>query len=125
MRLADEAGGLAACRHARGICVTVVMDLMTFEQPVFVGDLVTVVGCVTWTGRSSVEVRVRITAEDVVIGERRHVSEAYFVYAHVHANGRTASVPPLICESDAERRAYAAAEQRRAYRLQQRSLSEH
>src|SRR5688572_32859163 len=55
MKLADTAGGICACRHTRTRIVTVVMDSMTFERPVYVGDLVTVHARVTWVGRTSVE----------------------------------------------------------------------
>ena len=80
MKLADTAGGVCATRHTRKRVVTAVMDSMTFEQPVYVGDLVTVQAQVTWTGRTSIETEVSINVEHVLTGEIRHISTAYFVY---------------------------------------------
>ena len=94
MKLADTAGGLCAMRHARHPLVTVVMDSMTFEQPVYVGNLVTLRACVTWTGRTSVETAVTIDAEDVLTGQVRHISSAYFVYVAIDDHGRPTPVPP-------------------------------
>src|ERR671938_1180486 len=70
MKLADTAGGVCASRHARQRVVTVVLDSMTFEQPVYVGNLVVLHACVTWTGRTSLETEVTIEAEDVLSGQK-------------------------------------------------------
>src|SRR6478752_2330968 len=94
MKLADTAGGVCAARHARARVVTVVLDSMTFEQPVFVGNLVTVHALVTWTGRTSLETQVRIMAEDTLSGNVRHISTAYFVYVAVDAAGAPTPVRP-------------------------------
>src|SRR5919197_932789 len=95
MKLADSAGGIAAARHARRRLVTVVMDSMTFEQPVYVGNLILIHACVTWTGRTSLETEVTINAEDVLTGEVRRISTAYFVYVAIDEHGRPIPVPPL------------------------------
>jgi acyl-CoA hydrolase len=117
MKLADTAGGTCATRHARRPMVTVVMDSMTFEQPVYVGNLVVLHACVTWTGRTSLEAEVTIDAEDVLTGEVRHISTAYFVYVAIDEQGRPTPVRPLRVSSDEQRRRWDAAEQRRAARL--------
>src|SRR4051812_32260562 len=80
MKLADEAGGTVAMRHARSRTVTVAMDSMTFHRPVFVGDLVLLNARVTWVGRSSIEVEVNIDAETLQTGERRHACTAFLVF---------------------------------------------
>jgi acyl-CoA hydrolase len=98
------------------------MDSMTFEQPVYVGDLVTVHARVTWVGRSSMETRVVIEAESVTTGEARRVSTAYFVYVALDEHGRPRPVSGLRLETDDERRDWREAEQRRAYRLQARPV---
>ena len=76
MKLADAAGGVCATRHARRPVVTAVIDSMTFEQPVYVGNLLVLHAVLTWTGRTSLETEVTIHAEDVLSGDVRHVSTA-------------------------------------------------
>jgi uncharacterized protein (TIGR00369 family) len=120
MKLADTAGGVCATRHTRKRVVTVVMDSMTFEEPVFVGDLVVVHAQVTWTGRTSIETEVNIRAENTLTGEVRQISTAYFVYVALDENGRSTPVEPLQAKSSEQRRRWQAAEERRARRMQHR-----
>jgi uncharacterized protein (TIGR00369 family) len=117
MKLADTAGGVCATRHTRQRVVTVVMDSMTFEEPVYVGNLVVVHAEVTWTGRTSIETEVSVEAEDVLTGELRHISTAYFVYVAIDDNGRPTRVRPLEVTTPEQRRRWQQAEQRRARRL--------
>jgi uncharacterized protein (TIGR00369 family) len=120
MRLADTAGGTCATRHARRSMVTVVMDSMTFEQPVYVGNLVLLHACVTWTGRTSLEAEVVIDAEDTLTGDVRRISMAYFVYVAVDEHGRPTIVPPLEVKTEEQQRRWREAEERRAVRLARR-----
>ena len=117
MKLADTAGGVCATRYTRQRVVTVVMDSMTFEEPVYVGDLVVVHAEVTWTGHTSVETEVSIEAEDALTGERRHISRAFFVYVAIDEDGRPTPVRPLEVTTPDQRRRWHEAEQRRARRL--------
>ncbi|MEX0984152.1 MAG: acyl-CoA thioesterase [Actinomycetota bacterium] len=117
MRLADTAAGLAAFRHAQGPCVTVSVDEMAFLEPVHVGDLVTVQASVNDVGTTSLECGVRIEAEDAVRGERMHASSAYFVFVALDEDGHPRPVPPLVCETDDERRRRREAKLRRQTRL--------
>jgi uncharacterized protein (TIGR00369 family) len=117
MKLADTAGGVCATRQTRQRVVTVVMDSMTFEQPVFVGDLVIVHAQVTWTGRTSIETEIRIQAETPLSGELRHISTAYFVYVAIDEHGRPTPVQPLQVTTAEQHARWQAAEQRRARRL--------
>ena len=117
MKLADTAGGVCASRHARQRVVTVVLDSMTFEEPVYVGNLVVLHASVTWTGRTSIETEVTIQAEDVLSGRVRHVSTAYLVYVAIDSNGQPTPVTPLLATTPEQRRRWAEAEQRRAARL--------
>jgi len=121
MKLADTAGGIAAIRHARRRVVTAIADSMTFEYPVKVGDLVLLEAEVSWVGRTSIEVEVSISAERVVTGERRRTSLAYFVYVALGDDGQPHPIPPLELRTDADRRRFAQAEERRTFRLAQRS----
>ncbi|HTD77488.1 MAG TPA: acyl-CoA thioesterase [Chloroflexota bacterium] len=124
MKLADTAGGVCATRHTRQRVVTVVMDSMTFEEPVYVGDLVVVRAEVTWTGNTSIETEVSIEAENALTGERRHISRAYFVYVAIDENGRPTRVSPLEVTTPDQRRRWKDAEQRRARRLHRAPVSQ-
>jgi len=117
MKLADTAGGVCATRHARRPVVTIVIDSMTFEAPVYVGNLVVLNACVTWTGRTSIETEVSIEAEDVLSGQLRHISTAYFVYVATDEYGRPTPVRPLEATTPEQRQRWHEAEQRRAIRL--------
>ncbi len=118
MKICDEAGGMAAIKHARRPAVTVKVDSMAFHSPVHIGNLLTVTAAVTWVGRTSMETRVVVTAEDVLSGEVTHTNTAYFVYVALDENGRPAPVPPLICETEEDKARFERAAARQAYRLQ-------
>ena len=117
MKLADTAGGVCATRFTRSQVATVVMDSMTFEHPVFVGDLVVLNSEVTWTGRTSIEVEVTVDAENVIAGRIQRVSHAYFVYVALDEAGRPRPVRPFEPRTEDERRRWSEAEQRRERRL--------
>ncbi|MBI4670382.1 MAG: acyl-CoA thioesterase [Chloroflexi bacterium] len=119
MKLVDEAGGFAAMKHARNVAVTVAMDSMTFLSPVHVGALVTLNASVNWVGRTSIEVGVRVEAENVVTGQVTHTNSAYLVYVALDQHGRSTPVPPLLLETDEERRRWEEAAARQAHRLEQ------
>ncbi len=120
MKLCDEAGGMASTKHARRPSVTVVVDSMAFHSPVQVGDLVTVTAELTWVGRSSMETRVVVTAEDVLSGEIKHTNTAYFVYVALDEQGKPTQVPGLICATTEEQERFERGKARQEYRLEQR-----
>ena len=120
MKMVDEVGGLAAMRHSRCPVVTVAMDAMTFLEPVSIGHLLTMTAEVTHVGRTSMETRVYVIAEDPLTGERVHTNWAYLVYVAIDENGRPMSVLPLIAETDEERARMERAKERQAYRLRLR-----
>ncbi|HSR46572.1 MAG TPA: acyl-CoA thioesterase [Anaerolineales bacterium] len=120
MKLADEAGALAAMRHAQARVVTVAIDQMRFHEPIRIGDLVILEAEVTYVGRTSLETRIRVLAENPVTGERTHTNTAYIVYVALDESGRPRPVPPLLAQSDAEVRRQKAGKARQAYRLDQR-----
>ena len=105
MKLVDTAAGLAAMKHCGGPTVTVSMDDMSFMEPVFVGDIVTVRAMVNDTGRTSLEVGVRVEAENYRTGRKVHTSSAYLVYVALDPQGRPRPVPPVIADTDEARRA--------------------
>src|SRR3954452_6347710 len=94
MRLCDEAAGIAAIRHAGFRVVTAGMDRMTFLEPVLVGQLVTFRATVNAAWRTSMEVGVRVEAENVRSGEVRHVSTAYLTMVALDDDRRPPRVPP-------------------------------
>jgi acyl-CoA hydrolase len=117
MKLVDTAGGLAAMKHCGGPVVTVAMDEMSFIEPVFVGNVVTVRSMVNDTGRTSLEVGVRVEADDVVTGRHVHTSSAYLVYVALDGRGNPRPVPPVMAENDEERQRQREAKVRRQARL--------
>jgi uncharacterized protein (TIGR00369 family) len=123
MKLADEAGALAAMRHSQQRVVTVAIDQMMFHEPIRIGDLVTLEAIVTYVGRTSLEARVRVTAENPVTGDRLHTNTAYLVYVALDDEGNPVPVPGLIAESDQEKRRMEDAARRQAYRLAQREIA--
>ena len=120
MKLCDEAGGMTASKHARRQVVTVAVDSMTFHSPVHIGNLMTVTAEITWTGRSSMETKVVVTAEDVLTGETVHTNTAYFVYVALDSAGRPTKVAPLLIETEEEQARMDRAAIRQAYRLKTR-----
>ena len=124
MRLCDEAGGMAAIKHARRPVVTIVLDSMTFRSPVHIGNLLTVSAEITWTGRTSMETRVVVTAEDVLSGSTTHTNTAYIVYVALDEAGRPAPVPPLLCDTAEAQSRFERAAARQAHRLKSRNLGD-
>ena len=117
MRLVDTAGGLAAIKHSGGAVVTVAMDEMSFMEPVRVGDVVTVKARVNDVGTTSMEVGVRVEAENPVTGACVHSSSAYLVYVALDGKGSPRPVPLLEPQTPDERRRQAEAKLRRQARL--------
>jgi acyl-CoA hydrolase len=117
MKLVDTAGGLAAMKHCGGPVVTVALDEMVFIEPVYVGDVVTVRAMVNDTGRTSLEVGVRVEAESVRSGRRVHTSSAYLVYVALDGDGKPRPVPPVVAETEEERQRQVEAKLRREARL--------
>ena len=118
MKLIDEAGGLAAMRHARRPVVTVAIDSITFLSPVRVGHLLTLRSSVNWVGHTSIEVGIRVEAENPISGEITHTNSAYAVFVALDDRGKPCSVPPLILENDKDRRHWDEAVVRQEFRLQ-------
>jgi acyl-CoA hydrolase len=120
MYLCDEAAGIAAIRHCGMRVVTAGMDRMTFLSSVMVGNLVTFKATVNAAWRTSMEVGVRVEAEDIRSGEVTYTSVAYLTMVALDDEGRPAPVPPLAPETDDERRREREAQLRRDNRLAER-----
>jgi acyl-CoA hydrolase len=120
MRAVDEAGAVAAVRHSNGPAVTAFMDHMAFLEPVKLGDLLTTQAQVNWTGRSSMEVGVRVTVQRMGVEGEIHVSSAHLVFVAIDSEGRPRQVPPVLPETERDRMRLQEAEIRRATRLERR-----
>lgn len=116
MRLVDEAAAVAAVRHAQRHCVTAEIDSMSFLAPARVGDLVTMKASVNLVGTTSIETGVRVETENLLTGRRTHISSAYIVYVALGDDGKPCRVPPLIPETEEDRRRMAEAGVRREHR---------
>ncbi|TDD72973.1 acyl-CoA thioesterase [Jiangella aurantiaca] len=122
MKLVDDVAGAVAQRHAGGPAVTASMDEMTFLEPVHVGNLVHAHARVNWTGRTSMEVGVRVVAEPWnEVKPPTPVATAYLVFVALGPDGTPREVPPVIPETDEDRRRFAEAEIRRTHRLARRT----
>ena len=117
MKMVDTAAGLAAAKHCGGLAVTAAMDEMSFLDPVYVGDVVTVRAMVNEAFGTSMEVGVRVEAESVRTGRRVHTSSAYLVFVAVDEHGHPRKVPPLLAETEEQRRRQHEAGLRREARL--------
>ncbi|MBW7886316.1 MAG: acyl-CoA thioesterase [Caldilineaceae bacterium] len=117
LKLCDECGGIVASRHARRPAVTVTVDRVNFLKPVLLGRLVLVHGRITWVGRTSIEVELRVETEHLLTGERTHTNSAFFVYVALDENRRPTPVPPLRIETEEERRRFEQGEQRHRQRM--------
>lgn len=120
MKYVDTAAGVAAIRHARKIAVTASIDRLDFHHPVFIGNLLILKASVNMVGKTSMEVGVRVEAENPLTGEVRHTASAYLTFVALDPQGKPASVPPLICETEEEKRRTCEAELRRQIRLQEK-----
>jgi acyl-CoA hydrolase len=120
LSLVDRAAAVAAIRHARRPCVTVSVDKVNFREPIRVGELVTALARVNFTGRTSMEIGVKVMAENVLTGEQRHTNSCYLTYVALDDHGQPTQVPPIVPETPDEKRRYARAAKRRATRVMDR-----
>ncbi len=94
MQLIDDAAFVIATRYARSNVVTASIERVDFHRPVHVGDLLHLKGCLNMTHRSSMEIGVRVEAEDMRNGEVRHIASAYLNFVALNTKGESIPVPP-------------------------------
>src|ERR1700733_13925559 len=116
MHFIDLAGAMAAYRHTRTHVVTAAMDHIDFIQPVHVGDLLILKSSVNRAFSKSVEVGVKVFAENTMAGKYRHVASAYLVFVAVDLSGNPVPVPQILPETEDEHRRYEGAQRRREHR---------
>lgn len=124
LSLVDRTAAVSAFRHARLPVVTVSVDRVDFREPIRVGDLIVMKASVNFVGRTSMEVGVRIDAEDLLTGNRRHTNSCYLTFVAVDGHGCPVEAPEVVPETDEERRRFAAAQDRRRRRLDERNQEE-
>ena len=117
MHLADLAGAMAAMRHARHGVVTAAVDSLHFLHPVHIGELIMLRSSVNRVFHTSLEVGVRVVAENLLTGTQRHTCSAYLTFVALDENGVPVEVPPGLPETEAEQRRFREAGERREYRL--------
>ncbi len=121
VKLIDSTAGIVAARHASCNVVTASIDRLDFHNPVFVGELLKINASINYTGTSSMEIGVRVEAENVMTGERRHTASAYLTFVALDNNGNPREIPPLALVSEEEKRRNREAADRRKIRLAERS----
>jgi acyl-CoA hydrolase len=122
MQLIDIVGSISAMRHCRNAVVTASMDRLDFVSPAYVGEILILQASVNFVARTSMEVGVKVTAENPLTGERRHTGSAYVTYVSIDKSGHPVPVPAILPESEDEKRRYGEAERRRNHRLKERAL---
>jgi uncharacterized protein (TIGR00369 family) len=121
MKLIDTAAGAVAVRHARSNAVTASIDRLAFHYPVFVGDFVTLRAGLNYVGRTSMEVGVRVEAENLLTGETHHTASAYLTFVALDRNSRPITLPGLALETEEEKRRNREAHARRVSRLAEKT----
>jgi acyl-CoA hydrolase len=116
LKLLDQVAYACASRYATTYVVTLSVDQVVFRQPIHVGELVTFLASVNHTGTSSMEIGIKVIAENIRTQEARHVNSCFFTMVAVDEAGKPTPVPPLRPFSPDERRRFAAAEVRKDMR---------
>lgn len=118
LKLLDQVAYACASRYAGRYCVTLSVDQVMFRQPIMVGELVTFLAAVNYTGKSSMEVGIKVVAENIRTQEVRHANSCFFTMVAVDDQGAPVAVPALRPFSPKERSRFEAAETRKALRLE-------
>jgi acyl-CoA hydrolase len=116
MRYMDEVAGIVAFHHARKIVVTASIDRMDFYAPVYVGNLLVLKAAVNYVGHTSMEVGVRIEAEDLLTGETTHTGSCYLTYVALDEKGKPSPVEKIVPVTRDEKRRFSEASARRRTR---------
>lgn len=119
LRSIDEVAAIVAIKHARSNVVTASIDRMDFFSPVYIGDLLRLSASINYVHRTSMEIGVRVEAENPLTGRIRHTGTCFLTQVALGRDGKPVSVPPLKLESNEEKRRWAEAEIRRKIRLEQ------
>ncbi|QNG35588.1 acyl-CoA thioesterase [Geodermatophilaceae bacterium NBWT11] len=116
LKLLDQVAYTCASRYSRNYAVTLSVDQVVFREPIAVGELVTFQASVNYTGRTSMEIGIRVTTEDLRAGQVRHTNSCYFTMVALDGDRKPVEVPPLVPATDDQHRRHAAALARRELR---------
>ena len=106
MKLIDTAAGIAAQRHCRTNVVTASMDRLDFHEPIFMGELVILRASINYVGSTSMELGVRVDAENLMTGEVRHTNSAYVTMVSLDENRKPTPAPKTVVETEDEKRRF-------------------
>ncbi len=123
MHWIDIAAAIAASRHTNRVCVTASVDELHFLHPIRVGEVVILQASVNRVYKTSLEVGVRVTKEDLLTGQRKHTNTAYLTFVSIDDDGKPVPAPPIRPETKKEKRRYNDAARRRTLRLRHRRQS--
>jgi len=121
MHWIDIAGAMAASRHSNRTVATVALDSLDFRHPVRMGEMIILKAKLTWAGKTSMEVTVKVYAENLKTGKVIQTNRAFVTYVALDDEGKPTAVPPLYPETDEEKKDYIDAELRRNERLKKKS----
>jgi acyl-CoA hydrolase len=117
LSMVDRAAGVAAMRHAGRPCVTVSFDRVEFKEPIFTGELVTCRARVNYVGRTSMEIGVRVEAENLLEGTTRHTNTCFLTFVAIDEHHRPVPVPPLELETEEDHKRHREGKRRREVRM--------
>lgn len=112
----DRVAYACSARYSKKLTVTLSFDEVLFKQPIYVGELVTFYAMVNYVGRTSMEIGIRVTAENLQTGDVRHTNTSYATMVAIDDNGKPTPVPELKLNNDTEKRRFKEAELRKALR---------
>lgn len=113
----DTAAAVCSFRHCRNQCVTASMDALHFISPVKMGEIVILQASVNYTGKTSMEIGVKVTTENPLTGEKKHTASAYLTFVAINEKGNPMPVPPIEPKTEQEKRWNTEAKKRRAVRI--------
>jgi uncharacterized protein (TIGR00369 family) len=116
LSMVDRAALVAAMRHAGRNCLTVSIDRVDFREPIYAGELVTCHARVTYAGRTSMEIGVRVTASNLLTGQQRHTNTCFLTFVAIDEHNRPVGVPQLELDSEDDRRRFQEGKRRREVR---------
>jgi acyl-CoA hydrolase len=117
MRQIDTTAGMVGFRHARSNVVTASLDRLDFHNPAFMGELLMLKASINLVGRTSMEIGVRVEAENLLTGYVRHIASAYLTFVALDTAQKPREIPPIILETDDERRRNTQAIERKKVRM--------
>lgn len=118
----DIIAGICSARHCKGPAVTVLVDELQFAKPIRLGDIVVMKAALNWTGRTSMEIGVRVEREDATTGQFEHCLSGYFTFVAIGLDGKSKEVPSIKPETPDELRRFEEAKERREWRLSRRAI---